>query len=272
MIVLLVFAGAAFLSPLERDVLAEVNALRTRPKAYAAHGKELLTLFRGKVIERPGMIGIATQEGTPAVRECIAVLEAQRSLRPLEASLGMSLAARQHANDLGQSGSTAHAGRDGSNPVKRLERFGRWTGVSGENLAFGPRTGRDVVLQLAIDDGVPGRGHRKNLLSPDFGRVGLACAEHKEYAVVCVMELAGGFEDRPGLDADTVKVARQPSRREPMRIFKAEMGEEGGRRWVRINDDKAEYDLPKLKALIARHPDLEKEPMAKKLLGYLSGR
>jgi hypothetical protein len=86
------------------------------------------------------------------------------------------------------------------------------------------------------------------------------------------MELAGGFEDRPGLDAETVKTARQPSRREPMRIFKAEMGEAGGRRWVRINDDRTEYDLPKLKGLLGKHPDLEKDPMAKKLLGYLSGR
>jgi len=40
--------------------------------------------------------------------------------------------------------------------------------VLGENLSYGVMSPRDAILTLAIDDGVKTRGHRLNLLMPDF--------------------------------------------------------------------------------------------------------
>lgn len=75
-------------------------------------------------------------------------------------------------------GLSDHTGSDGSSMSMRLTKHGEWGGKIGENIDFGCKKGRDVVLSLIIDDGVPNRGHRNNLFSPDFLKTGIACAKH----------------------------------------------------------------------------------------------
>lgn len=262
--------AALSLSPLERDVLAELAALRADPPAYARYAQGLLPALRGKLLERPGKAPLQTAEGAPAIQEAMAVLRVTPPLPRLHAALGVTLAARQHANDLGASGSTEHAGKDGSHPADRMKRFGEWLELAGENLAFGPRTGRDVVLQLVIDDGVPSRGHRKSLLNPTFRVAGVACARHRTFDVVCVIDMAGGYRDRPGLSGDEVTIQAPPATREPFRIFALRMASEGDRRWVEVNDSTRPLDRAALEALLAKHPELADDPMAKKARAYLA--
>lgn len=58
-----------------------------------------------------------------------------------------------------------HAGSDGSNPGSRLNAHGDWQMAYSENIDYGPLlTGRDVIIDLLVDDGVPDRGHRHNIL------------------------------------------------------------------------------------------------------------
>ncbi len=262
--------AALSLSPLERDVLSELQALRADPPAYARHAQALLPQFRGKLLERPGKAALQTSEGAAAVKEAIAVLRATPHLPRIDAALGITLAARQHANDIGASGSTEHAGSDGSRPADRMQRFGQWLELAGENLAFGPRTGRDVVLQLVIDDGVPSRGHRKNLLNPTYRVAGVACARHKVFDVVCVIDVAGGYRDRAGLQGDEVTIKAPPSTREPFRIYALRMASEGDRRWVEVNDSSKPLDRAALDALVRQHPELADDAMAKKARAYLA--
>jgi len=54
-------------------------------------------------------------------------------------------------------------------------------GLMGENLAFGNKTGKDAILSLLIDDGIPNRLHRKNLFSDEFTHIGMAMGEHMSY-------------------------------------------------------------------------------------------
>ncbi|WP_298439109.1 CAP domain-containing protein, partial [Geobacter sp.] len=70
-----------------------------------------------------------------------------------------------------------------------------WKRTIGENVSYGPDDPRTVVIQLIIDDGVPGRGHRKNIYSPAFGVAGVACAPHPVYGTACAIDFAGGFKE-----------------------------------------------------------------------------
>jgi hypothetical protein len=44
-----------------------------------------------------------------------------------------------------------------------------------------------MVMALLIDDGIPSRGHRKNILNPSYGLIGVAAGQHPEYRIVCVI-------------------------------------------------------------------------------------
>ncbi len=50
-------------------------------------------------------------------------------------------------------------------------------------------------MGLIIDDGVSGRGHRRNIFKPGFRVVGVGCGYHDEYKTVCVSDFAVGYTE-----------------------------------------------------------------------------
>ncbi|HYC97238.1 CAP domain-containing protein [Brevundimonas sp.] len=171
------------------DIVAELNAARTDPAAYARKARALRTLYRGDRIERTGEIALVTREGTAAVDEAIEFLERQTPLPAVRSHPGLDRAAGDHAADQGQSGVIGHTGGDGSSPSERMRRYGRWS-ATGEAIAYGSHRAEDVVLQLIVDDGVPDRGHRRILFNPAYALIGIACAPHPVWREVCVLDLA----------------------------------------------------------------------------------
>ena len=181
---------------LAREVAEETNQLRRDPASYAPYLEAWLPKFDGLVMERPGRAFLHTEEGTPAVEEAIAAILAARRPRPLQSSTGLARAAGAHVRDQGNIGGTEHRGTDGSDPARRMERYGQWRGAVAENIAYGENAARDVVLHLLVDDGVPNRGHRDALLDPGWGVSGVACGRHRDYGQMCVMDYAMGYEER----------------------------------------------------------------------------
>lgn len=57
--------------------------------------------------------------------------------------------------------------------------------TGGENIAAGSFSARSTILQLIVDDDVPGRGHRKNIFA-EFTQVGIASAFNQDYGTVTV--------------------------------------------------------------------------------------
>ncbi len=112
----------------------------------------------------------------------------------------MSLACADHVNDHGPTGKTGHTGSDGSTPFVRLERYGTWQSQAGENIDYGADpSGKTIVANLVIDDGVANRGHRKNILTLGFSVCGVSTGTHSFYGTMTVIDYAGGFVDR-GID------------------------------------------------------------------------
>lgn len=180
-------------SAFERAVVQEMSDARVQPRAYAKHLRALRGDFEGTLWKRPGRVPLRTEEGVAALDEAIAFLESARSLGPLRFNEGLARAARLHAQDLGPRGALEHVGADDSRLSERLNRLGTWHGLIAENISTGETEARQVVIQLLVDDGVPGRGHRKNLFHPDLHQAGAGTAPHRDYRTITVVDYADGF-------------------------------------------------------------------------------
>ena len=164
------------------QVEAELNLARTAPRQYAQ-------ILAGRAL------GHRHIEGDRGVAEAVRFLEKARAMPPLTRSEGLSASALSHVLDAGSSGGRGHTGSDGSTPWKRMARFGRWSGHAAENISYGKRDARGVVVSLILDDGVRDRGHRQNIFSRDLLRVGIACGPHTGLGTMCVMDFAEAFAE-----------------------------------------------------------------------------
>lgn len=185
-----------FLLPLEKAVFYEINKVRGDPMGCVSILEKWKSYFDGNLLKFPGEIPIETKEGWKAVDEAIQFLRSIRSMSSLTFSKGMSLGARDHVKDLISSGRIGHTGTDGSKPWDRVSRYGTLKKPMGENISFGPNKAQQIVMGLIIDDGVSGRGHRKNIFNPLFHAMGVACHEQDHYRTICVITFAGGYIDK----------------------------------------------------------------------------
>ena len=179
-------------------LILEQNKARSDPQKYAElYILPMLQYFNGLIYSAPGKMANITQEGAAAVNECIAALNSAAAVGILRPERGLSLAAKDHVADQGRTGGTGHNGSDGSTPDIRMMRYGaftdqQWRG-GGENIAYGPTTGRDIVICLLVDDGVPGRGHRTNLLNNVYTQTGVGFGPQSYYGRNCTINYATGY-------------------------------------------------------------------------------
>jgi len=197
-LLLLILSATCFSAEtdLAKQTLAEINLARKNPPLYAKYLRELRRQFRGSSYILPGTETLVrTGEGVKGVDEAIRFLLRQKPLPPLAWSAGLAAAAAELADEEGESGAVGHFGGTSGGPKERIERHGEWQGRIGENIFYGPGEARQVVMNLIIDDGVPDRGHRKNIFSRAFSRAGAACGPHPRFGTVCVIDFAGEFRE-----------------------------------------------------------------------------
>ena len=182
---LLLFKPNTFAQEPERlspdAILREINLARENPRAYAAFVQE----------SRPfHMI-----EHGRAVDEAVRFLTKARPLDPLKLSPGMSHAAADHCSEQA-GGEMGHSGAGHTSPGDRLNRYGSWLASYGENISYGRKTSREVVVALIIDDGTRSRGHRKNIFNSKFTVAGVATGSHARFGTICTTDFAGAYAER----------------------------------------------------------------------------
>jgi len=192
-------ANVSYLTGAEKDVILEQNKVRTNPRKYAQlYLQPMLKYFNGKIYAEPGKGNLITQEGAAAVTECIATLNNIAPVGILIPEKGLSRAAKDHANEMSKTGKLSHDSSDKSGPDTRMKRYGSFSGYwnFGENVCYGSSTGRDIISQLLIDDGVPGRGHLKNIMNMTFTQAGVGIAPHPRYSAFCAIDSAVGYTSK----------------------------------------------------------------------------
>lgn len=188
---------ADYLTGLEKDVILEMNMARSNPKKYAElYITSRLRYYSGNNYSVPGQITIVTQEGRKAVDNCVSAMSRMQTAPLLTPELGLSLGAKDHTADQGKTGRTGHDGSDKSDPFIRINRYGGGFTTAGENLAYGSTTGRDIIVDLLIDDGVPSRGHRTNIMNRGFTQSGVSFGTHPQYRTMCAITYAKGYTSK----------------------------------------------------------------------------
>ena len=159
--------GAGYLNELEREVILELNKVRSDPPRYAQeYLEELKKNYNGKLLTYEGQIPIMTEEGIYPLEECIRVLKKTPPRSMLQPAKGLAKAAQELMEEQQRTGGLGHVSRKGTTPQKRIEKYGVWDICSSEDIAYGSINARQIVASLLIDDGVPNRGHRQNILNP----------------------------------------------------------------------------------------------------------
>ena len=188
---------AAYLDELEQQVIQELNKVRSNPKRYTeAYLEELRSDFNGKLFTYPGQVTVRTQEGISPLNECIQVLKKTAPLPIMKPAEGLTRATEELLKDQQKHGGIGHIARNGSNPQKRIEKYGEWDICSAEDITYGSFEARQIVIFLLIDDGVPDRSHRKNILNPCFRFAGVAYGAHPSYQSMCVIDYAGEYKTK----------------------------------------------------------------------------
>lgn len=157
------------------DVLTTLNSVRTNPQGFAAG-----------MGSRPTIRGIGASDWNEA-RNYLNDLDA---LPPLEFSPALNDTALLHALDIGANGLTSHTGSNGSTLGGRIRDRGMVVTMPAEELSFGQTKPTDVIIQLIVDAGVPGKPHRRDLFNPVFILGGVGCARHTQHGQVCVINLS----------------------------------------------------------------------------------
>ncbi len=192
---------------LTNQILIEHNKIRVDPRSYIPYLEAQKQLLKDKILYRPNEVPIETNEGQFAYEEAIEFLKKQKPLETLTHDERIAKACMDHAGDLGKKGLVSHDSSHGKSVSERIEAYCEWEECCAENLDFGTKTGRDVIISLLIDDGVEDRGHRENMFKEGVKFIGIACTMHKEYETVIVINYVGGIRDlgKPFFDPKTYK-------------------------------------------------------------------
>lgn len=96
-------------------------------------------------------------------------------LKPLKMDLELTRLARVHSRDMFLRGYFSHVNPDGKDPFHRMDDFGIEYFVAGENLALAPN------VDLAHEGLMNSPGHRANILTAEFGLVGIGSIDGGRY-------------------------------------------------------------------------------------------
>lgn len=192
--------GQRAMSDGEYALLQMLNKVRTDPKSLIPHLKQKLTFLNdeGNAFSEPNKPIENCVEGAAPYNELIEMLEAARPIVTLlDVPMGLLLAARDHVNDLGKRMEATQDGADGSTPQMRMNRYGRVGTRSTQLLSLTHSDPIDVILQLAVDDGISSRIDRKSIFDPDMRVCGVAMGHHSIHENVAVILLAHEYTDKP---------------------------------------------------------------------------
>ena len=148
-----------------------INSLTVKPNS---NERINLTFKVNRATPKPGyeaqMLGLINKE------------RMKHGLRPLQADPVLVPVARAHSQDMFARGYFAHDNLEGKDPFDRMRAAGVPFKAAGENLALAQ------TVEIAHVNLMNSPGHRANILSPSFGRVGIGILDGGFYGLMISQE------------------------------------------------------------------------------------
>lgn len=190
-----VATGADYLTTAEKEMIDEVNRVRTNPPLYAklvvqdaleSARKRLNEFGKGprnyslyyhytdnKVSEVDTIWHYKYEEDVHALQTLYDTLNRLKPLSLLRPDRGIYKACVKHAKDQAKKQRLDHQGTDGSWPWDRITKAAPNMRDGNENIAYNSDdvNARVIVMQLLVDAGISDYGHRYNLLDPKWTHV-----------------------------------------------------------------------------------------------------
>jgi uncharacterized protein YkwD/uncharacterized membrane protein required for colicin V production len=177
-----------FGSPL-LDIAAEVSSLTAR--IFGEAFKHALGFLTVETVEG-GYVELSFRVTDPVIdpdaeEEMLRLVNeerAQHGLPELVIDETIREVARMHSIDMFQRGYIGHVDPDGVTPFDRMREGGVSFFTAGENLAFAP------TVSIAHQGLMDSPGHRENILSPHYSRVGIGVARGGRYGIMFTQKFA----------------------------------------------------------------------------------
>jgi len=162
---------ATYMKPDERNMLNEINLLRSNPKGYVQYIEAYKKQVQNGEIWPMVPVGEEIENANGLIKE----LKKLKPLSLLKPDLKLYNVATQHGQYLKRKGNPGMNGNPhlGSNGKGAHERIVAGANMSkgGENYQSSYTDARSTLIGLLVDSGIPGFGHRKTMLNPawDYG-------------------------------------------------------------------------------------------------------
>ena len=179
-----------------RDLVRQVNLLRTNPSGFADKIAANKTYFNGKIWKHPDLkAGIKTEEGAEAYDEAIRFLKKEaKPVEELTPSKGLFKIADDFLTEY-QKDANANVDMD-----EIIDRHGKFTGNFRRLIEFGGNSAEQAVINLVVSDGDKSRSHRDALLSEGLKKIGVANGPHDVYRTYSIIVACTQFENPTGSD------------------------------------------------------------------------
>lgn len=101
------------------------------------------------------------------VLEAIDFLQNISPVKPLINKACLKQSAKEHAVELGLSGTLTHLSENGETLTDRINKHGVWDVAVAENISVIDRTPREIIISFILDDGNNSRCQRLNLFNEE---------------------------------------------------------------------------------------------------------
>ena len=164
-----------------KDILDVLNDVRQNPNKYV---DKVQSIYLDHMDERGlhKVTRILANEGRKSFEEAKTFLKNEKPRPPMKLDPGLTSAAYLHSVYAAEINELTHNGRGGTNLMTRIKEFGQLSsGSVGENILNNDKVlPINWILDFVIDDGVSSRGHRNNIFSDNYEKVGLGIARKSD--------------------------------------------------------------------------------------------